>query len=209
MNPHFTLLLVSVILFALILLWYISWRFGIANAIAFVLLSGGFTAVMDMLSAYAEMNYEYPGKTPCWVFCFIFFGWTSICGSCLFLAEGILKKSSEDLISERSLWWKVPLLTALFAVILDLFIDPVAVETGYWVWFIKGEIYYEIPMLNFIGWFVLMLCAPLAWILVIRKTHWKGWQRVLLAFGLFIPLMMVSGVLSLSLRSLFLHLNLQ
>ena len=125
MNPQFTLLLVSVGVFALIVLWYITWRFGLANAIAFVLLSGGYTAVMDMLSAYVEVNYEYPGKSPLWVFCFIFFGWTSICASCLFLAEGFLKKSSGDLVTQKSLWWKAPLLTAIFAVILDLFIDPI------------------------------------------------------------------------------------
>jgi putative membrane protein len=164
---------------------------------------------MDMLSAYVEVNYEYPGKSPLWVFCFIFFGWTSICGSCLFLAEGILKNSSQDLITKKSLWWKAPLLTAAFAVILDLFIDPIAVETGYWVWFVKGEIYYEIPMLNFIGWFVLMLCAPLAWIIVIRKIHWKAWQKIVFAFGLFIPLILVSGIISISLNGIFRYLNLQ
>jgi putative membrane protein len=209
MNPQFTLLLISVIVFALIVLWYISWRFGLANAIAFLILSGGFTAVMDMLSAYVEVNYEYPGKTPLWVFCFIFFGWTSICGSCVFIAEGIVKNPSGNLLTQKSLWWKVPLLTAIFALVLDLFIDPIAVETGYWVWFVKGEIYYEIPMLNFIGWFVLMLCAPMAWIFVIRRINWKGWQRVLLAFGLFIPLMIGSGILSLSLNGLFRALNLR
>lgn len=209
MNPQFTLLLVCVIVFALIELWYISWRFGLANAIAFLILSGGFTAVMDMLSAYVEVNYEYPGKSALWVFFFIFFGWTSICGSCLFIAEGIAKKSSENLLTQKSLWWKVPLLTAFFAVILDLFIDPVAVETGYWVWFVKGEIYYEIPLLNFIGWFVLMLCAPLAWIFVIRRVHLKSWQRVILSIGLFIPLMIGSGILSLSLNALFRILNLK
>lgn len=208
MNPHFTLLLVCVIAFALIVLWYISWRFGIANAIAFLILSGGFTAVMDMISAYIEVNYEYPGKSPLWVFSFIFFGWTSICGSCLFVAEGIVKKSSGNLITQRSLWWKVPLLTAIFAVALDLFIDPIAVETGYWVWFVKGNIYYEIPMLNYIGWFVLMLFAPLAWILVIRRVYWKGWQRIGLALGLFIPLMIVSGMLSILLNAFFRILNL-
>ena len=209
MNPQFTLLLISVIVFALLILWYISWRFGIANAIAFLILSGGFTAVMDMLSAYVEINYEYPGKTPLWVFCFIFFGWTSICGSCVFLAEEFLKKQSADLISQKSLMWKVPLLTALLAVILDLFIDPIAVETGYWVWFVKGEIYFEIPMLNFIGWFVLMLFAPLAWIIVIRRIRWKGWQRVSLSFGLLFPLMIASGLLSIILNGLFSALHLK
>ena len=209
MSPQFTLLLISVIVFTLLILWYISWRFGMANAIAFLVLSGGFTSVMDLLSAYVEVNYEYPGKTPLWVFCFIFFGWTSICGSCVFLAEEFAGKHSTDLISQKSLLWKVPLLTALFALILDLFIDPIAVETGYWVWFVKGEIYFEIPMLNFIGWFVLMLCAPLAWIIVIRRIRWKGWQRVLLSFGLLFPLMIVSGILSIFLNGLFSTLHLK
>ena len=44
----------------------------------------------------------------------------------------------------------------------------VAVALGYWVWRVPGDVYYGIPLLNFIGWFVLMLLAPLAWIEVCR-----------------------------------------
>ena len=40
------------------------------------------------------------------------------------------------------------------AVVLDLFIDPVAVAAGYWIWLVKATVYYGIPLLNYVGWFV-------------------------------------------------------
>ena len=58
------------------------------------------------------------------------------------------------------------------AVGLDLFIDPVAVKAGYWVWFVSGTVYYGIPLLNFVSWFVLMFLAPLAWIRIARQRQW-------------------------------------
>ena len=202
MEPKFTFLLISVIIFALLLLFYIHKRFGWANAISFLVLSGAFTAIMDFLSAYVEVNYEYPGKSKLWVFAFIFFGWTGIAGSCLFLAEKLLTKHGEDLYNKKSLWWKAPLLTGFTAVVLDLFIDPIAAASGYWVWFAEAEGYYNIPLLNFTGWFVLMFCAPMAWILIIRRIRWKDWQRLLASILAILPLMIVSGVLSTLLRVL-------
>ena len=82
-------------------------------------------------------------------------------------------------MSQKKLWWQVPTLTAIIAVLLDLFIDPVAVKTGYWVWFVKGMVYYDIPLLNFVGWFVLMFLASLGWIIIIRQQQWGAWQKII------------------------------
>jgi putative membrane protein len=118
-----------------------------------------------------------------WIFTFIFFGWIGMCGSCLFLAEGILARPGQDMITQRRLWWQVPLLTAFIVVVLDLFIDPVAVAAGYWVWFVKGMIYFEIPLLNYVGWFVLMFLASLAWIQVVQARHWSYWRKGMVSLG--------------------------
>ena len=83
MTPNFTLILVGGILFALTVLGYIWWRFGAEDTLSFVILSGGFTAIMDFISSFVARNYEYPGQSALWVFTFIFFGWIGMCGSCL------------------------------------------------------------------------------------------------------------------------------
>lgn len=201
MIPNFTVLLISTIIFALMVITYIWWRFDGAHAISFIIISGVFSAVMDFISSFVVHNYEYPGQSRLWVFTFIFFGWTSICGSCLFLAEGILARPGYDIVTQRKLWWQVPLLTGIIAVVLDLFIDPIAVRAGYWVWLVKGTVYYEIPLLNFVGWFVLMFLASLAWIIIIRQQQWGYWQKIIVSFVALIPLIISSTVLSIILNA--------
>jgi hypothetical protein len=36
---------------------------------------------------------------------------------------------------------------------------------------VKGTVYYDIPLLNYVGWFVLMFLAPLGWILIARQRE--------------------------------------
>ena len=201
MIPNFTILLTSTIIFALVVLIYIWWRFGIPNAISFIIITGFFSAIMDFISSFGVHNYEYPGQSHLWVFTFIFFGWISVCASCLFLAEGILAHSGYDIVTQRKLWWQVPILTGIIAVLLDLFIDPIAVNAGYWVWLVKGTLYYEIPLLNFVGWFVLMFLASLAWIIIIRQQQWGYRRKIIVSFIALIPLIICSAILSIILNS--------
>ncbi len=209
MTPNFTIILIGGILFALPVLAYIWWRFGGPDTLAFIIVSGGFTAIMDFISSFVVRNYEYPGQSQLWVFTFIFFGWIAMCGSCLFLAEGLLARPGRDMLTQRRLWWQVPLITGVIAVVLDLFIDPVAVAAGYWVWFVQGTVYYGIPLLNYVGWFVLMFLAPLAWILIARHRQWSYWQKGGVALGALVPLVIASVVLSLTLNGAVAALGLQ
>lgn len=209
MTPNFTIILISGILFALPVLGFIWWRFGGPDTLAFIIVSGGFTAIMDFISSFVVKNYEYPGQSHLWVFTFIFFGWIGMCGSCLFLAESILARPGQDMLTQPRQWWQVPLITSVIAVVLDLFIDPVAVAAGYWVWFVQGTVYYGIPLLNYVGWFVLMFLAPLAWILIARHRHWSYWQKGGVALGALVPLVIASIVLSLILNSAIAALGLQ
>jgi uncharacterized membrane protein len=202
MTPDFTLLLITTIVFAVIVAGYIRWRFDGAAAISFFIISGGFSAIMDFVSAFAAHNYEYPGQSRLWVFTFILFGWTSVCGSSLFLAEGILARRGFDLLTQKNLLWQAPLLTGIIAVLLDLFIDPIAVTAGYWIWLVKGTVYYGIPLLNFVGWFVLMFLSPLAWIIINRQQQWGFAKRIIASIAAIAPLIVCSALLSILLNRL-------
>jgi putative membrane protein len=209
MEPNFTLIMSSAILFALLLLTFMWWRFGWANTLVFAIMAGLFTALMDFISAFAAQNYEYPGQSRLWVFTFIFFGWIGMCGSCLFVAEGILTRPGQDMLTQRQLWWQVPVLTGIIAVVLDLFIDPVAVRAGYWVWFVKGTVYYEIPLLNYVGWFVLMFLAPLGWIMIARQKDWGAWKKGWFSIAALIPLSIAAVAFSLLLNGMIAILGMQ
>jgi len=209
MIPNFAILLISTIFFALIIILYIRWRFGITHAISFIIVTGLFSAVMDYISSFVVHNYEYPGQSGLWVFTFIFFGWISVCGSCLFLAEGILARHGHDIVNQRRLWWQVPILTGIIAVVLDLFVDPIAVDAGYWVWFVRGTVYYEIPLLNFVGWFVLISLASLGWILILRQKLWSRKKTIIVSVMALIPLIICSVILSIILNSAIEAIGLQ
>ena len=109
MTPNFTVLLVGGILFAIPVLAFIWWRFGGPDMLAFVILSGAFTAIMDFISAFVAQNYVYPGQSRLWVFVYIFFGWIGVSGSCMLIAEGIFAKPGRDMLTQPHLWWLVPL----------------------------------------------------------------------------------------------------
>ena len=103
MAPNFTALLLIGILFALTVLAFLCWRFGGADTLAFVVVSGVFTTVMDLISSFVTRNYEYPGQSLLWVAIFIFFGWMGMCGSCFLLAEGILAGPGRDMLTQPRL----------------------------------------------------------------------------------------------------------
>jgi uncharacterized membrane protein len=192
----------SAVIFALLVLGYIGWRFGGPDALSFAIMSGLFTACLDFVSAYVAQNYEYPGQSRLWVFSFIFFGWIGMCGSCLFVAEGIVAGPKEDMLKRRVLWWQVPVLTGVIATVLDLFIDPIAVHAGYWLWFVEGTVYYGIPLLNYVGWFTLMTLAPLGWILIARRRTWGYWRKGIVSLLALFPLGVGAMALSLLLNGL-------
>jgi hypothetical protein len=54
-------------------------------------------------------------------------GW-GVCGTCMLIAEGILARPGEDMLTQRALWWQVPLATGVIAVLfvtqLSLMIRP-------------------------------------------------------------------------------------
>ena len=97
----------------------------------------------------------------------------------------MLARSDEHLLNAARPRWHAPLLAGLIAVLLDLFIDPIAVPAGYWVWIAPANVDDEIPLLNFVGWLVLMVLAPLAWIEIARRAAWSRTRMLLAASPLF------------------------
>ena len=58
MSPNFTVILIISVLFAVPVLGFIWWRFGGSDAFAFIIVSGGFTAVMDFISSFVPSTYQ-------------------------------------------------------------------------------------------------------------------------------------------------------
>jgi putative membrane protein len=61
---------------------------------------------------------------------------------------------------------------ALLMATWDLYLDPQMVNEGYWTWFISGSPTSQIPLSNFLGWF---LSAGLVLLLVNRSIPEKSW----------------------------------
>jgi len=82
-QPDFQSMLVAALVFSLLVLGFIWWRFGLVDMVVFTIAVGLFSATMDAISSFVVRNYEYPGQSMSWVFTYIFFGWIGMCGSCL------------------------------------------------------------------------------------------------------------------------------
>ena len=192
---RFDALFAAAVVSAVFVLALMGKRYGTANAICFVILSGLFTAVMDFLSAFAIRTYEYPGQTPLWVFGFIFVGWIAIGGSCVLLAEGIVL-GGRRVLDVPDARWQVANMTGMVAVALDLFMDPVAVKLAIWVWTRPGNVYFGIPLYNFVGWHNLMTFAPAVWLLIVTRPGWSPARRVIMSLVAVPPTMVVSGAVT-------------
>ncbi len=113
---------------------------------------------------------------------------------------------------------------AFAAVVIDLVIDPVAFQVKeYWIWY-EGGFYYEIPLSNFLGWFILAFGIHLFVFILLGKEwsldrdgEWKNKMVVLnvliismfvlfalqgkLLLSAFITLAATAGLISLYLRA--------
>ena len=71
-----------------------------------------------------------------------------------------------------------------FAVCLDLLEDPLAHHNNWWIWkeTLGGLKFYGVPLLNFIGWFVLIFYMTLA-TLLIERSHFSKNRKVLLSLA--------------------------
>jgi uncharacterized membrane protein len=72
----------------------------------------------------------------------------------------------------------------IFGVCLDLLEDPIAHHNNWWIWetSLKGIKFFEVPILNFIGWFVLIFFMSSA-TLLIERSRFSENRKVLLSIS--------------------------
>ena len=78
----------------------------------------------------------------------------------------------------------ISLAAGLFGVCLDLLEDPIAHYNNWWIWetSLKGIKFFEVPILNFIGWFVLVFFMCCATLLIVRSRFSEN-RKVLLSIS--------------------------
>lgn len=127
---------------------------------------------------------------------FTCFGWFTLSYSCYYIARKILPSRSYFIHAT---------LAGIFAVCLDLFIDPVMVNMGsisiypssegMWVWLTDPNSFriFSIPFYNFFGWFlvIFMFLILFNYTLSDKKIEKRGKFKATLLFYAFIPVFLV------------------
>jgi uncharacterized membrane protein len=103
------------------------------------------------------------GVVPLW----IEMGWFIVSASSFVLFHEVLLPRSKTLASA--------VLAGLFAVNLDLVIDPIASSNRLWVWIAPSLNFLGIPAYNYVGWFLMIFFYDIIiWNTVIRFQQMKG-----------------------------------
>ena len=78
----------------------------------------------------------------------------------------------------------ISIVAGCFAVCLDLLEDPLAHHNNWWIWkeTLSGVTFYGVPLLNFMGWFVLIFYMTLA-TLLIERSRFSENRKVLLSLA--------------------------
>jgi len=78
----------------------------------------------------------------------------------------------------------ISLAAGLFGVCLDLLEDPIAHYNNWWIWkeSLTGIKFFNVPILNFIGWFVLIFFMSIA-TLLIERSRFSENRKVLLSIS--------------------------
>ena len=102
----------------------------------------------------------------------------------LFLLFNMAKHVVSNIYQKRNYLqiFLISTIAGFFAICLDLLEDPIAHHNNWWIWdkTIDGVRFYEVPLLNFVGWFVLIFYMTLATLLVERSPFSEN-RKVLLS----------------------------
>ncbi len=104
----------------------------------------------------------------------------------LFLCMNLGKHFILKLYKKRNLL-QIVLISAtagLFGVCLDLLEDPLAHYNNWWIWetSLEGVKYFDVPILNFIGWFMLIFFMSNA-TLLIERSKFSDNRKVLISIS--------------------------
>lgn len=127
-------------------------------------------------------------------------GWFVVAYACVFLAEKLLPKWHFLAISA---------LGAFLAMDLDLWTDPVMVnlnfasaipaDVGMWVWSMEHTLkFFGIPLMNFLGWFLVIFLFAILWKVVPRRLDQWGYRKTTLIFYGCVPLLLATCLVVLS-----------
>jgi uncharacterized membrane protein len=150
------------ILLAAALFYVASKRYGAIKTSVFLAGAVLWTALLENLSVvageYTYYNYsnqlfpQYPGylfwvgAVPLW----ILLGWFVIVMSGYIIFHDILLPRRRGLVQAAA--------SGLFALNVDLMLDPSASANGLWVWLTGSFRLLGVPVINFFGWFLLVFC---------------------------------------------------
>ncbi|MBP1466958.1 carotenoid biosynthesis protein [Candidatus Chloroploca sp. M-50] len=98
------------------------------------------------------------------------FAWLLVVTTAMGVGELILGRENRPMAEDQQVSSTKVLMAAVFALLLDVTIEPFAVHiNGYWVWSgTPDDIYYGIPLSNFVAWFVTSLL--LSWVLLLYRA---------------------------------------
>ena len=155
-----------------------------------VVVGGGVENANSLLGGY-----HYPGSdlTIFMVDCpfDVVLGWYVLIYCCTFMSHTIIGKGKGSLQSigigtdpengvDKS-FIKLAILrgmlAGLFAVLIDLLIDPVAVENKWWVWEIHNIYIQGVPLGNYIGWWMLISTSAIFYDIIVTYGSLKNKER--------------------------------
>ena len=152
--------------------------FGILNTAIFFIISFTTSLFLEVIGAnkgYVFGKYSYesslcPGPMLGNVPLLIAVAWSGLIYMSLNCSFLMLNIKFNSIIS-----LEVILMTSTFITILDLILDPIAVNEGRWKWDKPGN-YYGVPIQNFLGWFfnttiILVLFKLLSSKYMISESH--------------------------------------
>jgi uncharacterized membrane protein len=130
--------------------------FGLINTLLFFIVSFFTSLFLEIIGAnkgYVFGKYSYePALCPGPMFgnvpLLIVMAWSGLIYMSLNCSFLLLDMKINSFISLEHL-----LMTSMFITILDLVLDPIAVNEGRWKWDSPGK-YYGVPAQNFVGWFL-------------------------------------------------------
>jgi hypothetical protein len=102
-------------------------------------------------------------------------GWAAILYSGIVIAEGL-----------RLSRIKTALFVALWGLSIDFSMDALAVYLGYWTWFPPPDVilpYFNVPVSNFIGWFIILSCYTYFHLIGRNKRY----RKFLMGFDAILP----------------------
>ena len=102
-------------------------------------------------------------------------GWAAILYSGIVITEGL-----------RLSRFKTALFVALWGLSIDFSMDALAVRFGYWTWFPPADVilpYFNVPVSNFIGWFIILSCFTYFHLMGRNKPY----RKILMGFDAVLP----------------------